>query len=165
MQYLVKIFCLHLISIKKKTERKVDMWIPLRMQVGNVGGGQSCSIICTTLGYRWWYSKGHQCVNFWGMITRETVIFDSFPFYINILEESTYIIDSSGRNLSLNLTHHFVGQILSFTRPFVFHIVLPVKRQLLITSHPCLRLTCAHLAEVCITSHTVCTQKGGRLIT
>ena len=97
------------------------------------------------------------------MITIETVIFDSLPFYINILEESTHIIDSLGRNLSLNLTHHFVGQIRSFSTPFVFHIVLPFKPQLLIPSY--LRLTCARLAEVCITSHTVCTQKGGGLRT
>ena len=74
------------------------------------------------------------------------VTFDSFPFYINILEESTHIIDSLGHNLSLNLTHHFGGQIWSFSMPFVFHIVLPVKHQLLIPS--CLCLTFAHFAEV-----------------
>ena len=37
----------------------------------------------------------------------------------SILEESTHIIDSLGRNLSLNLTHHFVGHIWSFSTPFV----------------------------------------------
>ena len=88
-----------------------------------------------------------QCANFWCMIAREMVIFDSLPFYINILEESTHIIiDSLGRNLSLNLTHHIVGQMWSFSTPFVFHIALPVKHQLLIPS--CLGLTCAHVAEV-----------------
>ena len=66
------------------------------------------------------------------MITREMVIFDSLSLYINILEESTHIIDSLGRNLSLNLTHHFVGQIWRFSTLFVFHTVLPVKGQLLI---------------------------------
>ena len=107
--------------------------------------------------------NGHQCVNFWCIITRETVIFDSLPAYINILEESTHIIDSLGQNLSLDLTHHFVGQIWSFSMPFVFHIVFPVKCQLLIPS--CLCLTCAHVTEVGITSHTACTQKGGLLRT
>ena len=133
------------------------------MQLGNVGGGQCCRHHPHQLGLQVMIFNGHQCVTFWRMITRETVIFDSLPFFINILEESTHIIDSLGRNLSLNLTHYFVGQIWSFSTPFVFHIVLPVKRQLLIPS--CLRLTCAHLAEVCITSHTTCTQKGGRLRT
>ena len=139
------------------------MRIPLRIQLGNVGGGQSCMHRLHQLGLQVITFNGHQCVNLWCMITRETVIFDSLPFYINILEESTHIIDSLGRNLSLNLTHHFVGQIWSFSTPFVFHIVLPVKRQLLIPS--CLRMTCAHLAEVRITSHTACIQKGGGLRT
>ena len=40
-----------------------------------------------------------------------------------------HIMDSKGRNLSLNLTLHFVGQILSFFTSFVFHIVFPVKPQ------------------------------------
>ena len=42
------------------------------------------------------------------------------PFYINILEELTHIIDSLGCNLSLNLTHHFVGQIWSFSSHLCF---------------------------------------------
>ena len=133
------------------------------MQLGNVRGGQSCMHRLHQLGLQMMIFNGHQCVNFWCMITRETVIFDSLPFYINILEESTHIIESLGRNLSLNLTHHFVGQIWSFSTPFVLHIVLPVKHQLLIPS--CLGLTCAHVDEVRITSHTAFTQKGGRLRT
>ena len=133
------------------------------MQLGNVGGGQSCMHHLHQLGLQVMIFNGHQCVNFWCLFARETVIFDSLPFYINILEESTHIIDSLGRNLSLNLTHHFVGQIWSFSTPFVFPIALPVKHQLLIPS--CLSLTCAHVAEVRITSHTACTQKGGRLRT
>ena len=109
------------------------------MQLGNVGGGQSCMHRLHQLGLQVMIFTGHQCINFWCMIARETVIFDSLPFYINILEESTHMIDSLIRNLSLNLTHHFVGQIWSFSTPFVFHIALPVKHQLLIPS--CLGLT------------------------
>ena len=132
MQILIKIFCLHLISIKNNWSKS-----------GHVNTTEDATWKCG----RWsklhapsapaWVHvmifNGHQlqCVNFWCMITRE--------FYINILEESTHIIDSLGRNLSLNLTHHFVGQIWSFSTPFAFHIVLPVKHQLLIPS--CLGLT------------------------
>ena len=139
MQYLIKIFCLHLISIKKLTETKVDTWIPLRMQLGNVGGGQSCMHCLHQLGLQVMLFSGHHCVNFWCMIARR----NGYIWFTSILhqymEESTYIIDSLGRNLSLNLTHHVVGQIWSFSTPFVFHIALPVKHQLLIPS--CLGLT------------------------
>ena len=126
------------------------------MQLGNVGGGQSCIYHLHQLGLLVMIFNGHQCVNLWCIITIEMVIFDSLPFYINTLEESTHIMDSLGRNLSLNLTHHFVGQIWSFSTSFVFHIVLPGKRQLLMAS--CLPLTCAHCAAVRFTSHTACTQ-------
>ena len=63
VQYLIKIFCLHLISIKI-TETKLHTWIPLRMQLWNVGDGQVASTICTSLGYRWWYSMDIHVLTF-----------------------------------------------------------------------------------------------------
>ena len=84
------------------------------MQLGNVGGGQSCIHHLHQLGLLVMIFNGHQYVNLWCIITIEMIIFDSLPFYINTLEESTHIMDSLGRNISLNLTHYFVGQKMEF---------------------------------------------------
>ena len=48
---------------KTNPKTKVDMWISLRMQLWNVGGGQRCIHHLHELGLQMQIFNAHQCVN------------------------------------------------------------------------------------------------------
>ena len=119
------------------------------------------STICTSLGYIWRYSMGISVfVNF--VVCdhkRKWLYLVHFHFTFIYLRMQCILWTHEDATYLLNLTHLFLRQIWSFSKSFVYPIVLPVTWTI---DASCLCLTCAHCAAAHFTSHTAAHSREDR---